>query len=69
MNKLTSLNLLLFSFVFAFTFTACQEDNLIEEMSPTENIGNDSPEKKLTKQDARIILEESLKKLLSRIYS
>ena len=38
-----------------------QKDNLIEEISPIENTGNDSSENKLTKQDAKIILEESLK--------
>lgn len=60
MEKFISFNFLLFSILFALTFTACQKDSLTEEMHDSGETPS-SQAKKLTKEDAKIILEESLK--------
>ena len=58
MQKSTFLKFLCALFVVVLTFTACQQDELIGDLAHVSTAKN---ERKLTEDDAKIILQESLK--------
>lgn len=58
MQKSTSLTFLFTLVVVVLTFTACQQDEIMGDLAPISTAKN---ERKLTEDDAKIILQESLK--------